>query len=162
MIDKRTSTDITWPVLFQVITIYEAETLSVFPKEFLLDVIRLWKSPEKGRVRGYLDQALSVDRKPVSSKSDELIVRLHVESLAMENLVSPFESDMLEIRSQGLQPISPSTPFHLPIPSGNNRNHELVLSVPPNLSLKHATLQIHYYNYQGEIPLNPPSREGKK
>ena len=105
---------------------------------------------------------LSVARKPVSSKSDELTVRLHVESLATEPLVSPFESDMLEIRSQELQPINPNTPFRSPIPSGVSRNQDVVFSIPPSLNLDHATLQIHYYNYQNEIPLNLPPRKSEE
>ena len=97
---------------------------------------------------------LSVERKPGSSKSDELTVRLHVVSLAMEPLVSPFESDMLEIRSPGLQPINPSTSFRLPIPSGESRNQDIVFNIPQGLDLNRATLQIHYYNDQSEIPLS--------
>ena len=97
---------------------------------------------------------LSVERKPGSSKSDELTVRLHVVSLAMEPLVSPFESDMLEIRSPGLQPINPSTSFRSPIPSGESRNQDIVFSIPQGLDLNRATLQIHYYNNQSEIPLS--------
>ena len=97
---------------------------------------------------------LSVERKPGSSKSDELTVRLHVVSLAMEPLVSPFESDMLEIRSPGLQPINPSTSFRLPIPSGESRNQDIVFNIPRGLDLNQATLQIHYYNNQSEIPLS--------
>ena len=96
---------------------------------------------------------LRVDRKTVSSKSDELIIKLHVESLATEGLVSPFESDMIDITSQGLQPINPSTPFRLPVPSGSTRDQDIVFSIPPSLNLNHAALRIHYYNYQGEIPL---------
>src|ERR1700722_6181050 len=57
---------------------------------------------------------LSVERRSGSSKTDELTVRLHVESLAMENLVSPFGSDMLEIAAPGLQPINPSRRFDFP------------------------------------------------
>jgi hypothetical protein len=105
---------------------------------------------------------LSVSRKPISSKSDELIVRLHVESLATEPLVSPFESDMLEIRSPGQQPITPSSPFRLPIPSGNGRNQDIAFSIPSSLHLEGATLQIHYYNYQNEIPLNLPARKSEE
>ena len=97
---------------------------------------------------------LRVDRRTASSKSDELVIKLHVESLAMENLASPFESDMLDVTSEGLQPIKPSTPFRFPVPSGTTRDQEIVFGIPPGLDLNHATLRIHYYNYQGEIPLN--------
>jgi hypothetical protein len=97
---------------------------------------------------------LSVDRKTVSSERDELVVRLHIESLAMDGLSSPFESDMLDIASPGVQPINPSAPFRFPVPSGNTRDQDIVFSIPPSLNLSHATLRIHYYNYQREIPLN--------
>jgi hypothetical protein len=97
---------------------------------------------------------LSVERKTISPKSDELTVRLHVVSLAMDPLVSPFESGMLEISSPGLQPIAPSASFRLPIPSGESRNQDIVFRIPPDLDLNKATLRIHYYNYQSEIPLN--------
>jgi hypothetical protein len=105
---------------------------------------------------------LSVARKPISSKRDELTVRLHVESLATEPLVSPFESDMLEIRSPGQQPITPSSSFRLPIPSGNSRNQDIAFSIPSSLHLEGATLQIHYYSYQNEIPLNLPPRKSEE
>lgn len=103
---------------------------------------------------------LSVDRKTVSSKSDELVIKLHVASLAMENLSSPFESDMLDVTSPGLQSIKPSTPFRSPVPSGTARDQEIVFSIPPGLDLNHATLRIHYYYYQGEIPLNLATGKG--
>lgn len=99
---------------------------------------------------------LSIDRKPVSSTLDQLTVRVRVESLATANLVSPFESDMLEIRSRGEDPINPSTPFRLPVPSGNTRDQDIVFNIPSSLNLTHASLQIHYFNYQNEIPLNHP------
>ena len=105
---------------------------------------------------------LSVARKSVSAMRDELTVRLHVESLATEPLVSPFDSDMLEIRSPGQQPITPSSSFRLPIPSGNSRNQDIAFSIPSSLHLEGATLQIHYYNYQNEIPLNLPPRKSEE
>ena len=99
---------------------------------------------------------LSVDRKTVSSERDELVVKLQVESLAMEGLSSPFESDMLEIASPGVQPINPSAPFRSPVPSRSSRDQDIVFSIPPSLNLSHATLRIHYYIYRGEISLNLP------
>lgn len=97
---------------------------------------------------------LGVDREPVSSTVDQLTVRLQVESLATANLVSPFESDMLEIRSPDQDAIKTSTSFHQPIPSGGRRNQDLVFRIPSSLNLSHASLQIHYFNYQNEIPLS--------
>ena len=102
---------------------------------------------------------LRTDRKSVSPTLDELTVKLHVASLAMENLVSPWESDMLELRSQGQEPINPKTPFRMPIPSGDSRDQEIVFSIPSTLKLDHTRLAIHYFNYSKEIPLNlPPDR----
>lgn len=96
-----------------------------------------------------------VDRRKQTA-NDVLVVSLHVESLATEGLVSPFESGMFEIGSPDTPPIKPSTPFRSPVPSGNSRDQEIVFSVPSTLSLDHATLRIHYYNYEKEIPLNSP------
>lgn len=103
---------------------------------------------------------LNVNRKAGSSTSDHLIVTLHVESLATESLVSPFESEMLEIRGPELPPITPANSFRSPIPSGSSRTQEVTFSVPPTLNLSRATLRIHYYNYQGEIPLRLPDSKG--
>jgi hypothetical protein len=103
---------------------------------------------------------LSMERKAVPPKGEELILKLHIESLAMEPLVSPFESGMLEIKGAGLQPIAPSTAFRRPIPSGESRNEEIVFNSPQGLNLNEATLRIHYYNYESEIPLNLPLRKG--
>ena len=100
---------------------------------------------------------VSAERKSVSPKNDELIIRLHVESLVMENLVSPFGSDMLEITGPGLQPISPSAAFHLSIPSRNTRNQDIVFSIPQGMSLNDATLRIHYY--KGATGRCRPTRE---
>ena len=97
---------------------------------------------------------VSIARKQVSPDNDQLIVRLHIESLATAPLVSPFESDMVEISSPGLQPIKPSTPFRLPLASGSSRNQDIVFRLPPGFSLKVATLRIHYYNYEHEAPLS--------
>jgi hypothetical protein len=103
---------------------------------------------------------LDVDRKPISSERDELIVKLRVKSLATDNLVSPFESNMLEIKSSGLPPINPSTVFNHPIPSGSSLNQDIVFRIPTSVSLKGMTLRIHYYNYQNEISLD--QSPGKK
>ncbi len=101
---------------------------------------------------------LRTERKSLSPTVDELTVRLHVASLATEPLVSPFESDMLELRSPGLEPINPFTSFHDPLPAGETRDKNVVFHVPSGLSLAKATLHIHYFNYQKEIPLSPVSR----
>jgi hypothetical protein len=100
---------------------------------------------------------LGVERKQVSPEDDQLVVRLHIESLATAPLVSPFESDMLEISSPGLQPIKPSTSFRHPLPSGSSRNKDIAFRLPAGFLLKGATLRIHYYNYEHEVPLSPLS-----
>ena len=99
----------------------------------------------------------SVERRKESAH-DVLIVSLHVESLATEGLVSPFESDMLEIDRPGVAPIKPGTPFRSPIPSGNSRDRDVAFNIPSTSSLDRATLRIHYYNYEKEIPLNAAQR----
>ncbi len=95
-----------------------------------------------------------VNRKKQSAH-DVLTVSLHVESLATEGLVSPFESGMFEISNPGAPPLKPSTPFRSPVPSGNSRDRDITFNVPSTLDLDHATLRIHYYNYENEIPLTP-------
>ena len=85
-----------------------------------------------------------------------LILSLHVESLATDGLVSPFESGMLEIRGPGIPPIKPSTPFRSPVPSGSSRNRDVAYSIPSTLNLDQATLRIHYFNYENEIALDRP------
>lgn len=97
---------------------------------------------------------IRMDRKPVSPTTDELVIRLHVDSLAMEPLVSPFESDMLALTGWEMDPINPKTKFRHPVPSGNSLNQDIVFSIPSTLDLNRTTLQIHYYNYQNEIPLS--------
>lgn len=105
---------------------------------------------------------LHIDRKPISPTDDALTIRLHVESLAIENLVSPFESDMLELTAPGQAPIHPMTPFRHPVPGGNSRNQDVVFKVPSTLALSHATLQIHWYNYQNELALSLPPAAGSE
>jgi hypothetical protein len=101
---------------------------------------------------------VSVARKPLSSTVDELTVRLHVASLATENLVSPFESDMLDLRSPGLAPIHPKTSFHRSMPAGESEDRDVVFHIPASLILEKTTLQIHYFNYQQQIPISLVSR----
>ena len=105
---------------------------------------------------------LGVNRKSISRTNDELTVRLRVESLAMEPLVSPFESDMMELHGRELKSIKPMTPFHHPVPGGDSLNQEVVFSIPTEMGLSDTTLQIHYYNYQAEIPLNQPPQDSEK
>lgn len=105
---------------------------------------------------------LSVNRRTAKPNSDELIIGLHVESLATDPLVSPFGSDMLDIESPARQPITPNTAFHQPIPSGESRNRDITFNIPANLILNQATLRIHYYNYESEIPLTSALEKAAK
>lgn len=101
---------------------------------------------------------LAIERKTASPTADELTLKLHVESLATDPLVSPFESDMLEVTSPELAPINPTRSFRTPIPAGNSRNQNITFRIPSSMKLEHATLRIRYYNYQGDIPLDLPTR----
>lgn len=96
-----------------------------------------------------------VDRRKETTH-DILVVSLHVDSLATEGLVSPFESGMFEISSPDMPPIKPRTPFHSPVPSGDSRDQEIAFRIPPTLNLNRVNLRIHYFNYEKEIPLNAP------
>ena len=105
---------------------------------------------------------ISVERRRLSSTVDELTIKLHIASLAAPNLVSPFASDMLEIRSPDLEPIPPRTAFHTPIPAGESQNKDVLFNIPARLRLDRAFLHIHYYNYEKRIPLNLPPHAGSE
>ena len=96
---------------------------------------------------------LASDRKRISPTSDELILRLRVVSLAAPNLVTPYQSAMLEVRVPGEAPIQPQESFSRPVAAGNSREDEITFTIPPGLSLDHSTLSIHYYSDAKEIPL---------
>ena len=93
-------------------------------------------------------------RKTGRPKGDDLVITLHVEILAGENLVSPFASDMVEIEIPGVQSINPSTAFRRPLFGGSTINQEIVFRVPAGLNLNDVSLLIRYYNYRAGIPLN--------
>ena len=97
---------------------------------------------------------LGVDRKRSTSATDQLTLRLRVVSHAMADLVTPFQSVMLEVRSQGLEPINPQHAFSHPIPAGKSRDEDIVFIIPSSLSLDHTVLRIHYYPDDEEIPLH--------
>jgi hypothetical protein len=96
---------------------------------------------------------LGVDRKRSTSTTDQLTLHLRVVSRAMADLVTPFQSVMLEVRSQGLEPINPQHAFSHPIPAGQSRDEDIVFMIPSSLSLDHTVLRIHYYPDEREIPL---------
>lgn len=42
----------------------------------------------------------------------------------------------------------------LPLPGGGSRNQDIAFRVPAGFRLQDATLRIHYYNYEHEVPLS--------
>ena len=101
---------------------------------------------------------LDIDRKRSTPETDEVTLRLRVVSRAIANLVTPFESAMLDVRARGLEPINPQHPFSHPVPAGESRDEDIVFIIPSNLTLDRMVLRIHYYNEEKDIPLNLFSR----
>ena len=101
---------------------------------------------------------LNIDRKRSTPETDEVTLRLRVVSRAIANLVTPFESAMLDVRARGLEPINPQHSFSYPVPAGESRNEDIVFMIPSNLTLDRMALRIHYYNEAKEIPLTSLSR----
>jgi hypothetical protein len=97
---------------------------------------------------------LASNRRKTTATSDELTLRLRVVSLAIADLVTPFQSGMLQVRVPGEQPISPQQTFSHPVPAGNTREEDIVFAIPSNLTLDYGTLRIQYFNEMKEIPLN--------
>lgn len=101
---------------------------------------------------------LGINRKPGISGSDELTLRLSVTSLALPDLVTPFQSAMLEVRTEEQGPIQPEHEFSHPVPAGDHWDQDVVFKLPANLRQTHAMLRIHYYPESKEIPLDLPPR----
>jgi hypothetical protein len=101
---------------------------------------------------------LGINRKPSLSGTDELTVRLRVASLALPDLVTPFQSAMLEVRTEEQEPMKPAQEFSHPVPAGDHWDQDVVFNVPSNFRQTHATLRIHYYPESKEIPLDLPPR----
>ena len=99
-----------------------------------------------------------ITRKLGTSGSDELTLRLHVASLALPDLVTPFQSAMLEVRMAGEEPIKPQHEFSHPVSAGGHWDQDVVFSLPSDARQAHATLRIHYYPESKEIPLALPPR----
>jgi hypothetical protein len=103
-----------------------------------------------------------ISRKLDTSGSDELTLRLHIASLALPDLVTPFQSAMLEVRMEGEGPIHPKREFSHPVSAGDIWDQDVVFSLPSDASQTHATLRIHYYPESKEIPLDlPPPTEAR-
>lgn len=96
---------------------------------------------------------LKADRATATPTSDKLTLRVRVVSRAMADLVTPFQSEMLEVRSEGLEPIGPDRAFSYPVAAGDTREEDVVFTVPSGLKVDGAVLRIHYYNEVNEIPL---------
>jgi hypothetical protein len=101
---------------------------------------------------------LASNRRQTTPTSDELTLRLRVVSLAVADLVTPFQSGMLQVRVPSEQPIQPQEAFSHPVPAGNTREEDIVFAIPSSLSLDHGTLRIQYFNETKEIPLSLPPR----
>jgi len=86
---------------------------------------------------------------------------MRVTSRAMGDLVTPFQSAMLEVRSHALEPINPEHPFSYRVPAGNTREDDIAFIIPSDLDLEHTVLRIHFYNEQKEIPLRRVPKESQ-
>lgn len=99
---------------------------------------------------------MATTRKRVTPTSDELTLRLRVVSLAVADLVTPFQSGMLEMRTPGQAPIHPQHAFSHPVAAGDSREEDIAFEIPSSLSLDHSTLRIQDFNEMKEISLNLP------
>lgn len=104
---------------------------------------------------------LTINRTPATPTSDRLTLGLRVASRAVADLVTPFQSTMLELHSHALAPISPEHPFSYPVSAGNTRDEDIVFLIPSDLDLNHTVLRIHFYNELKEIPLNLALRDSQ-
>jgi hypothetical protein len=103
---------------------------------------------------------LATNRKRATPTSEELTLRLRVVSLAAADLVTPFQSGMVEVRTPGQDPIHPQHAFSHPVAAGTSREEDIAFTIPSGLSLDHGTLRIQYFNEMKEIPLNLPPPSG--
>jgi hypothetical protein len=104
---------------------------------------------------------MTANRTQATPTLDKLTIRLRVVSRAMADLVTPFQSAMLEVHAPGLEPISPAQPFSYPVHAGDTRNEDIAFMVPSGMDLEHAVLRIHYYNELKEIPLTLLPRDSR-
>ena len=96
---------------------------------------------------------MAANRIAATPTSDKLTLRLRVVSHAVADLVTPFQSVMLEVRTPGVDPIAPEHPFSRPVPAGNTRDEDIAFIVPASLNLDRTALRVHFYNEQKDIPL---------
>jgi len=99
---------------------------------------------------------LSIERKKQTSTSDQLTLRVHVISMAFADLVTPFQSTMVEVNLVGHEPIQPQHPFSHPVAAGTEWNQDIDFSIPSGPTLHGAALRIHYYPEAKDIPLDLP------
>ena len=83
-------------------------------------------------------------------------MRLRVVSLAVADLVTPYQSGMLHVQAPGQAPILPRDSFSHPVAAGNSREDDIVFTVPSTLDPNHSTLNISYFNEAKTIPLDLP------
>jgi hypothetical protein len=105
---------------------------------------------------------LGSERTHINPTSDELTLRLRVVSLAAANLVTPYQSWMLKVQAPGRAPIEPKESFSHPVAAGDAREDEITFAIPPDLSLRHSTLNINYYNETKAIPLDLRTRTSQR
>jgi hypothetical protein len=97
---------------------------------------------------------MSANRRPATPTSDKLTLGIRVTSHAVADLVTPFQSEMFEVRLPDLDPINPEHSFSHPVPAGNTREEDIAFAIPSKAKLDEAVLRIHYYNELKEIPLS--------
>lgn len=94
---------------------------------------------------------------PADSTAEKLTLRLRVVSHAVADLVTPFQSAMLELHLKDREPILPEHPFSHPVSAGSSREEDIAFVIPSGARVDHPTLRIHYYSEQKEIPLDVPA-----
>jgi hypothetical protein len=104
---------------------------------------------------------LTVSRTALTSTADKLTLGMRVVSHAIGDLVTPFQSAMLEVRTHALQPINPEHPFSYPVRAGNSQDEDIVFVIPSDLDLDQTVLRIRLYNEEKEIPLGRAPRDNR-
>ena len=98
---------------------------------------------------------LAANRTTATPASDKLTLHLRIASRAIGDFVTPLQYVTLELYTPGLDPIALEHPFSHPIPAGNTRDEDIAFIIPATLRVDRATLRIHFYNEQKDIPLAP-------
>ena len=104
---------------------------------------------------------LTLSRTPLTPTSDKLTLGIRITSRAMADLVTPFQSEMLQVRSHALQPINPEHSFSYRVSAGNTRDEDIAFIIPADLDLDHTVLRVLFYNELKEIPLKLAPRDSQ-